>query len=99
MANDQTVVAENQQRMIRFFGTVQGVGFRWLACRVAKSYDITGYVRNSPDGTVECVAEGPADQIDAFIADMQQRMSDYIRKIQQQTAPAAGTFSGFTVRY
>ncbi|MCE5325712.1 MAG: acylphosphatase [Planctomycetaceae bacterium] len=99
MDDDQTAVVNNQQRMIRFFGTVQGVGFRWMATRVAKSYDISGYVRNCPDGTVECVAEGPGDQIDAFIADMQERMSGYIRKIQQQTAPASGQFESFTVRY
>ncbi|MCE5277131.1 MAG: acylphosphatase [Planctomycetaceae bacterium] len=99
MADEQTAVAQNQQRIIRFFGTVQGVGFRWLACRVAKSYDIRGYVRNCPDGTVECVAEGPADQIDGFIGDLKERMSGYIRKVQQQTAPAAGTFDSFTVRY
>jgi acylphosphatase len=39
-------------------GIVQGVGFRWFVQRIACSSNLTGYVRNTPDGGVEVVAEG-----------------------------------------
>ena len=88
-----------EQRIVRFTGRVQGVGFRFTACRAAGGYDVTGHVRNCPDGSVECVVEGPADQIDAFLADLTMRMDGYVRDVGQQTAPATGQFSSFTVRF
>ena len=49
---------------VTFTGHVQGVGFRWTTCRVAKRYDVNGWVRNESDGTVRCVAEGDRHQRD-----------------------------------
>ena len=88
-----------QQRIIHFEGDVQGVGFRYTAVRVAESYDITGYVRNLSDGRVECVVEGPPQQIDAFVEQLSRRMKPYIRRQTVQHAPAAGAFRSFGVRY
>lgn len=39
-------------------GDVQGVGFRYFVERRAREAGLTGWVRNRPDGTVECLAEG-----------------------------------------
>ena len=49
-------------------GVVQGVGFRMTAQRQASHLGLQGYVRNLPDGTVEIVAEGPANAIDRLLA-------------------------------
>jgi len=49
-----------------FTGFVQGVGFRYWAIRAAAAFDVTGYVRNLPDGSVEAVIEGPAAAVDRF---------------------------------
>ena len=38
---------------IIFTGRVQGVGFRFTALRIARLNQLKGYVRNSPDGSVE----------------------------------------------
>jgi len=88
-----------EQRIVRFSGTVQGVGFRFTACRAAAGFDITGYVRNCSDGSVECLAEGERAEIDAFLAELEDRMQGYIRGRTQQTAPCSGQFSGFDMRY
>jgi len=41
-----------------FSGRVQGVGFRFTACHLARRFkDLTGYVRNLGDGRVEILAE------------------------------------------
>ena len=39
-------------------GKVQGVGFRQGCCRRAMDLDLSGWVRNLPDGRVEVQAEG-----------------------------------------
>jgi len=47
-------------------GGVQGVGYRFFAQRAAAKHQVTGYVRNEPDGSVEVLAEGPASSVEAF---------------------------------
>jgi len=74
---------------------VQGVGFRYTACRAAADFDVAGTVRNLPDGRVECVVEGEPAQIDAFLADLRERMRGYIRGEAQQTLPYTGRYSRF----
>lgn len=41
-----------------FSGRVQGVGFRYQACRIARNLGLTGYVKNLWDGRVELEARG-----------------------------------------
>jgi acylphosphatase len=88
-----------EQRTVRFFGRVQGVGFRYTACRTAGGFAVTGTVRNLSDGSVECVVEGEPAEIDAFLAELAERMSGYIDRTTRQTSPASGRFDGFGVRY
>jgi acylphosphatase len=48
-------------------GEVQGVAFRWQASSEAERLGVMGWVRNEPDGTVRCHAEGPAEAVAAFV--------------------------------
>ncbi len=52
----------------KFFvgGEVQGVGYRFFAQRAAARHQVTGYVKNLDDGRVEVLAEGSAQQVEAF---------------------------------
>ncbi len=45
------------------FGDVQGVGFRAWVQRMAQSMQLTGWVKNRKDGTVELVAEGSEESL------------------------------------
>jgi acylphosphatase len=49
-------------------GRVQGVGFRYEMTRQANELGVTGWVRNTRDGKVEAVLDGPPDRVDAMIA-------------------------------
>lgn len=49
-------------------GRVQGVGYRFAAVREAERLAITGWVRNRADGSVEMLAQGRAEAIDALLA-------------------------------
>jgi acylphosphatase len=87
------------QKIVRFSGRVQGVGFRYITYRLAQRYDVTGYVKNLPDGRVECVVEGTNAEIDAFLKEVSNEMQRYIRETTQQSAPFSGQFRGFNIGY
>ena len=53
---------------VRISGKVQGVAFRHDTQRTALSLNLTGWVKNLPDGRVEAVFEGENDSIDAMRA-------------------------------
>jgi acylphosphatase len=51
-------------------GEVQGVGYRFFAQRVAARHQVVGYVKNLADGSVEAVAEGTPENVEAFKHDL-----------------------------
>jgi acylphosphatase len=48
-------------------GRVQGVGFRFSVRQIAKGFEVTGWVRNLPDGRVEVLACGEPASVEQFI--------------------------------
>jgi acylphosphatase len=57
-----------ERKRIVVHGFVQGVGFRFAVQRAAVSRELTGWVRNRPDGAVEAVFEGPQADVEALVA-------------------------------
>ena len=55
------------QAAIRVSGRVQGVGFRYWTLQRAKQLDLTGLVKNDPDGSVFVLAEGERSNIESLI--------------------------------
>lgn len=47
-------------------GDVQGVGYRAFARREACRLGLAGFARNLPDGRVEVLAQGRAEDLEAF---------------------------------
>ncbi|MBM4147948.1 MAG: acylphosphatase [Lentisphaerae bacterium] len=48
-------------------GRVQGVCFRMNAYTEARRLGLRGWICNRPNGTVEAVAQGPAEAVDDFV--------------------------------
>lgn len=46
------------RKRMKIYGRVQGVGFRYRAEQAAGLLDVTGWVRNAEDGTVEMEVQG-----------------------------------------
>lgn len=49
---------------VEVVGQVQGVGFRWFVREVARRRELSGWVRNCPDGSVEIAAAGSEEAIE-----------------------------------
>ncbi len=49
-------------------GRVQGVGFRYFVLENANLLDVTGWVRNLRDGSVEITAEGSVNSLNELLA-------------------------------
>ena len=84
---------------IIFTGRVQGVFFRATAQEIAGRYDVTGWVRNERDGSVRCVVEGDAAELDRFVNAMELTKRANIDNTNITRVDATGEFDDFSVRY
>jgi acylphosphatase len=83
---------------VYYTGHVQGVGFRYTTHSIARGHEVTGYVRNLPDGRVELVAEGERRETGAFLREVRDRLSNHIRDERRDVGPATGEFNSFEIR-
>ena len=51
-------------------GSVQGVGLRFTVTGFAKKYNVTGWVRNLYDGTVEMEVQGLDHRVELFLQEL-----------------------------
>ena len=84
---------------IIFKGRVQGVGFRFTALDVATRYQLTGLVRNLPEGTVEMVAQGSADDIDDCVRDIKESFGGYIRETKIEEVAFNPQYTNFRITF
>ena len=86
------------RKTIHFFGNVQGVGFRYTTRSTATEFEVTGYVRNLSNGSVELVVEGSGAEVERFLQRLRNRMSVHIDREEIRESLATGEFLGFDVR-
>jgi acylphosphatase len=90
------MMAERMQ--VYFEGRVQGVGFRYSAKGVARGFDLTGWIRNLPDGRVEMQAEGERGELEAFLEALRDsHLGGFIRRESVSWLPASGGLRGFQI--
>lgn len=85
-------------RRYSYQGKVQGVGFRRITESVALDFQVTGYVMNKSDGSVEVHVEGPIQEIDQFTDRIQKTFDQKISKVTQELVDP-GKFSRFSVTF
>lgn len=85
-------------RKFKVTGVVQGVGFRFFVQRIAAVHQVTGYVRNLRDGSVEALAEGTADKVDAFKSDLSTGPSySVVENVEEISLEPTGNYSSFRI--
>ena len=81
-------------------GRVQGVYYRANTRREAMTLDLTGCVRNLPDGRVEVVVEGEEDKVEKLIRWCREGPPHAIvRELAVKRERPTGEFETFSVRY
>jgi acylphosphatase len=81
-------------------GNVQGVGFRWSVRDAAKGFDVTGSVRNLPDGRVEVQVTGEENEVRAFLDRVAQgELHSLIHKQTENKLNQPVSARGFEIRY
>lgn len=78
---------EKIRKHLRFYGRVQGVGFRYYAVNKANQLGLTGWVKNLPDGSVEMEAQGAEAAIDELIRFLDSRTYIWIERFDARTVP------------
>lgn len=77
-------------------GLVQGVYFRDSMRREAQQLDVSGWVRNRGDGTVEAVVCGEDADVDAIVR-WAHRGPERAQVERVDATPAEGAYSGFEI--
>lgn len=90
----------HRRLMVRFEGHVQGVGFRMTVAGLARSYRVTGFVRNLMDGDVDMVVEGTEREVDAFYQAVRaSAVFRFVTREEVRWSTASGEFSCFDIRF
>lgn len=85
---------------MKIYGRVQGVFFRDSAQRKAKEFNLSGWVRNEPDGTVQIVAEGEERDLEKLIGWCRAGGAEYVRvdKVNIEWLEPSNQFNDFIVK-
>ncbi|MDQ6653550.1 MAG: acylphosphatase [Acidobacteriota bacterium] len=79
-------------------GDVQGVGYRFFAQRAAARHQVSGYVRNCPDRTVEAVAEGSPTNVEEFKKDLVTGPQwATVEQVEEISLEPSGLYSSFRI--
>ena len=91
--------AVNRARVRVFYsGRVQGVGFRYTTRTTATGFELSGVVRNLPDGRVELVAEGLRAELEAFLLAIRESgLGHFIESETVDWGEAKNEFRGFEI--
>lgn len=83
----------------RVEGRVQGVGFRAFTRRAARAAGVVGWCRNTADGAVEGVAQGPPTAVQRVVRALHQGPpASVVRNVRTAPVEADGTLQGFAIR-
>ena len=81
-------------------GRVQGVGYRFFALRAAARHQVTGTVKNLPDGNVEVIAQGPRKDVEEFKLDLVAGPSNaYVSQLEELDVPVEPHRKTFLIDY
>lgn len=86
-------------KRVIFEGRVQGVGFRYTVKDLARGFEVCGWVKNLPEGSVELHVMGEQDEVESFIKEIAEE-STVAHHIQNQTAekiPLLENCKGFKI--
>jgi len=88
-----------QCKRIIFEGRVQGVGFRYTVKDLSRGFEVCGWVKNLPDGSVEMQVMGEVDEVESFIREIAEESSvaHHIKRLTTEKIPLLVNCHGFKI--
>lgn len=86
------------RKHIVFYGSVQGVGFRYRARHAADLYGCTGWVKNEWNGSVSMEIQGEEESIDQVILAIERGTFVRIENMAVKSIPVVKYEYGFRTR-
>lgn len=84
--------------VVRAYGDVQRVGYRFFVQDLARKTGVKGYVKNLPDGSVEIVAEASKEAVDKFVDALKLREPPIdVSRLEMVYAKATGEYEHFNL--
>ena len=83
------------RKHVVFYGSVQGVGFRWRAKNAAEHFSCTGWVRNEWDGSVSMEIQGTEEAIESVILAIEKGTFVHIENMDMKDIPVVDGEYGF----
>src|SRR4029453_8440944 len=86
-----------ETRLVRVYGRVQGVGYRYACVQRARALGVTGWVRNRMDDSVEAMLQGTPRQLGQMCGWMRDEMpAALVEKMDvEEVAPPFPRLDGF----
>ena len=85
-------------RHVFYEGRVQGVGFRFTCKQIARGYEVSGWVRNLPDGRVELQCSGEREEVEDFLEGIaESELKSHIRSVTATVIPPLDGGRGFEI--
>ena len=92
--------SKKMRKLITIRGLVQGVGFRHFTNKTANFLNISGFVKNLPNGNVEIEAQSTKEILEQFIKELWIGSSySNVKDISTSDIPEVITDSNFRVSY
>jgi acylphosphatase len=87
--------------LVRVYGRVQGVCFRYFTHDAARRLGLTGYVRNLPSyDAVEVEAEGDEQQLEKLLEQLKiGPPGARVKKVEVNWSAYSGQFTNFSIKY
>ncbi len=95
----QNQPAENRAALkATVYGRVQGVYYRAFVTRIAVRLQLSGWVRNQPEGSVQLLAEGDKPKLEELLDNLKQGPSGArVDKVDTYWGEYTGLYHGFSI--
>ncbi len=86
-------------KQVIFEGRVQGVGFRYAIKDLSRGFEVCGWVKNLPDGSVELQVMGESAEVESFIKEIAEEspVAHHIKNLTAVKIPLLEKCSGFRI--
>ncbi len=88
---------KEEQLCLYLSGIVQGVGMRQYVARQAKRLGVKGWVKNLPDGRVQCLAQAPSEILENFVEQLENARVGRVDHIKREQVEKPADYKNFTI--